>query len=162
MWRQINECGKAHFDGDPLPVGCEEEAALAPTIKTPGEVSGGVGPVAVAISLTPVNGGVPEEILHENVQATRDNAVPESLWACFSTPMSMGLLKESYEVLDTVAPTQPVSALGCFDAAAVTAAVESGAAVAFLGERDIWPGVDRLVAIYEDGRAVAWNQRRAE
>ena len=22
MWRQINECGKAHFAGDPLPVGC--------------------------------------------------------------------------------------------------------------------------------------------
>jgi hypothetical protein len=40
-------------------------------------------------------------------------------------------------------------------------AISEGQAVAFVGERDVWPGVDRVVAVYFDGRAVAWNQRRA-
>ncbi len=172
MWRQINDCGTAQFDGDDLPEGCGQEVAMvepvddpkpepAPAVKTPGVVTGGVGPVDVTIALTPVNGGAAEEILLDGLSATSDNAIPESLWACFTTPLSMGLLTESYEVTEDVAPTNPVSSLPCFDADEVKAAVSSGEAVAFVGERDVWPGVDRVVAVYLDGRAVAWNQRRA-
>lgn len=163
MWRQINECGRAQFDGDDLPSDCEEVAMVVPTpaVKTPGIATGGVGPVDVTISLTPVNGGVPEEILLDGLSATSDNALPESLWACFETPLSMGLLTESYEVTEDVTPTNPVSSLPCFDAKNVVAAITDGEAVAFVGERDVWPGVDRVVAVYQDGRAVAWNQRRA-
>ncbi|MDA9789761.1 DUF6446 family protein [Amylibacter sp.] len=163
MWRQINECGRAQFDGDDLPDGCEEVAMVIPkpAVKTPGVVSGGIGPVDVTIALTPVNGGVPEEILLDGLSATSDNAIPESLWACFETPLSMGLLTESYEVTEDVMPTNPVSSLPCFDAENVVAAITDGEAVAFVGERDVWPGVDRVVAVYQNGRAVAWNQRRA-
>ncbi len=168
MWRQINACGKAQFDGDDLPEGCGQEVASlevvpepTPRVKTPAAVSGGIGPVDVTIALTPVGGGAAEEILLDGLSATSDNAIPESLWACFETPLSMGLLTESYEVAEDVAPTNPVSSLPCFDAEAVSAAVSNGEAVAFVGERDVWPGVDRLVAVYLDGRAVAWNQRRA-
>ena len=163
MWRQINECGRAQFDGDDLPDGCEEVAMAIPKpgVKTPGVVSGGIGPMDVKIALTPVHGGVPEEILLDGLSATSDNAIPESLWACFETPLSMGLLTESYEVTEDVAPTNPMSNLPCFDAENVVAAIAGGEAVAFVGERDVWPGVDRVVAVYQDGRAVAWNQRRA-
>ena len=105
--------------------------------------------------------GLPPEVLHDAVEATRDNALPDSLWACFQTPLSMGLLTESYVVAEEVAPTNPVSSLPCFDAQDVIAAVTVGDAVAFMGERDVIPGVDRIVAVYQDGRAVAWNQRQA-
>jgi hypothetical protein len=168
MWRQINECGKAQFDGNDLPEGCGEQVAAVvateeptPAVKTPGVATGGIGPVDVVIAMTPVHGGAAEEILFDGLTATSDNAIPESLWACFQTPLSMGLLTESYEVTEDVAPTNPVSSLPCFDAENVMTAISDGQAVAFVGERDVWPGVDRVVAVYLDGRAVAWNQRRA-
>lgn len=163
MWRQINECGKAQFDGEDLPAGCGQDEAAAATsdVKVAGVATGGIGPMDVTISMTPVNGGVPEEILLDELAVTSDNALPESMWACFTTPLSMGLLTESYEVTEDVAPTNPVSSLPCFDADNVVSAISAGQAVAFVGERDVWPGVDRVVAVYQDGRAVAWNQRRA-
>jgi hypothetical protein len=73
----------------------------------------------------------------------------------------MGLLTESYFVIDAIAPHDPLTTLPCFDAEEVKQAVTEGAAVAFLGTRDVWPGVDRIVAIYQDGRAVAWHQKQA-
>lgn len=46
----------------------------------------------------------------------------------------------------------------CFDARTIGADLAAGRAEAFLSERDIHPGVDRVVAIYPDGRAYAWQQ----
>lgn len=164
MWRQMNACGKAQFNGEDLPEGCGQEVAsleVTPQVKMPGVETSGIGPVGVTIALTPVGGGAAEEILLDGLSATSDNAILESLWACFETPLSMGLLTESYEVAEDVAPTNPVSSLPCFDADQVKNAVSNGQAVAFVGERNVWPGVDRVVAVYLDGRAVAWNQRRA-
>lgn len=47
---------------------------------------------------------------------------------------------------------------GCFDAEAVGAAIKRGEAAAYLSERDIHRGVDRLIAVFPDGRAYAWHQ----
>ena len=46
----------------------------------------------------------------------------------------------------------------CFDAAAIGAALEDGRAQAFLAQADIHPGADRVIAVFPDGRAYAWNQ----
>ncbi|WP_313136769.1 DUF6446 family protein [Paracoccus jeotgali] len=46
----------------------------------------------------------------------------------------------------------------CFSARGLTGDLQSGAARAYLGERDIRPGVDRVIAVYPDGRAFAWHQ----
>ncbi len=46
----------------------------------------------------------------------------------------------------------------CFDAAAIGADLEAGEAQAWLGLRNIERGVDRVVALYPDGRAYAWHQ----
>ncbi|MDR6266230.1 DUF6446 family protein [Roseobacter sp. N2S] len=163
MWRQLNECGHAQFDGEDMPAGCEEEEAslAAPVQKTRSLAAGGISPVDVVITLTPVGGGAPEDILQDAVIASSDSAIPQSLWACFTTPMSMAMLTETYEVTDAVTPENPATPLPCFDAEGVKTDVTSGDAVAFLGEKDVWPGVDRVVAVYQDGRAVAWNQKRA-
>ncbi|PLS22223.1 DUF6446 family protein [Neptunicoccus cionae] len=169
MWRQMNECGLAQFEGEDLPESCTEEeaAATAPVGESRSLAAAQpdapaseavVEPVDLVIALTPVGGGAPEDILHEAVTALGGGA--QSLWACFRTPMSTALLTETYEVLDAIAPEQPDAALPCFDAEAVTSDVNRGDAVAFLGEKDVVPGVDRVVAVYEDGRALAWNQKR--
>ncbi len=46
----------------------------------------------------------------------------------------------------------------CFDADAIGAALESGAAQAVLGQRNIADGIDRVVALFPDGTAYAWHQ----
>ena len=43
-------------------------------------------------------------------------------------------------------------------AAAIGAALETGEAVAFLSQANSHPGVDRVVAVFPDGRAYAWHQ----
>ena len=46
----------------------------------------------------------------------------------------------------------------CFDAAAIGEALEAGEATAYLGQRNTSRGVDRVVAIFPDGRGYAWTQ----
>ena len=47
---------------------------------------------------------------------------------------------------------------GCFDAGQLTRDLESGEATAYLSAAEIRPDVDRIVAIYPDGRAYAWQE----
>lgn len=46
----------------------------------------------------------------------------------------------------------------CFDAGQLTRDLASGEALAYLSASDIRPDVDRVLAIYPDGRAFAWHQ----
>lgn len=46
----------------------------------------------------------------------------------------------------------------CFDARALTEALASGAATAVLSVHEIHRGVDRVIAVYPDGRGFAWHQ----
>ena len=46
----------------------------------------------------------------------------------------------------------------CFDAARIGADLESGAATAVLGQAEIHPDVDRVLAVYPDGRVYGWQQ----
>lgn len=46
----------------------------------------------------------------------------------------------------------------CFDAGALTAALRSGEAVALTAQTEIRDGVDRVIAVFPDGRAYAWHQ----
>ena len=55
----------------------------------------------------------------------------------------------------------PLTAPGwfdCFDAEAIGTAIKRGEAKAFLSEREIARGVDRIIAVFPDGRAFAWHQ----
>ena len=103
--------------------------------------------------------GTPEPILTENVTAIDRDTSPISFRACFTTPMSLAMLTETYEVKEDAVPLNGPRMFDCFDAAAVGAALETGEAIAFLGERDIREGVDRVIAIFPDGRGYAWHQR---
>lgn len=47
---------------------------------------------------------------------------------------------------------------GCFDAEAIGTAIKRGDATAYLSEREIHRGVDRMIAVFPDGRAYAWQQ----
>ena len=47
---------------------------------------------------------------------------------------------------------------GCFDAATLGQDLLRGDAVAYISEHEIHRGVDRVLAVYPDGRAFAWHQ----
>ena len=75
--------------------------------------------------------------------------------SCFVTdPPGEGEAMPYPEPTPLVAPVW----FGCFDAGQLSADLASGAAMAYLSAADIRPDVDRVVAIYPDGRAFAWHQ----
>ncbi|MDB6180118.1 DUF6446 family protein [Paracoccus fistulariae] len=46
----------------------------------------------------------------------------------------------------------------CFDAEAIGEDLEAGNALAYLSQSEIYPDVDRVIAVYPDGRLFGWNQ----
>ncbi len=151
MWRQINICGEAFFGGDATPKECP-----APPVKD--ELSKAVDPAKMDIKLTSTSGAV-EGIGISNPIAF---ASKTNFHACFEVDMSLAMITETYKVMDTITPTPPTADLPCFKAAQVTEDVRAGNALAVMGQKNITDGVDRLVAIYDDGRAFAWNQKAAD
>lgn len=113
---------------------------------------------AVSIELTPYGAALPEEIVAEAPQAIDANSSPIRYRACFTTPMSHALLTETYEPYEGADPITAPGWFDCFDAEEIGAALENGSALAFLGQRNIQFGVDRVVAIFDDGRGFAWHQ----
>ncbi|MEZ5778267.1 MAG: DUF6446 family protein [Paracoccaceae bacterium] len=112
---------------------------------------------AAVIRLTGLD-GVPEPMLAEGFDGIDASSSPRRFRACFTTPMSLAMLSETYQIYPDPTPLIAPSWFSCFDAGRLTDDLASGAAVAFLSEKDIQPGYDRVVAVYPDGRAYAWQQ----
>ncbi|MFN2305596.1 MAG: DUF6446 family protein [Paracoccaceae bacterium] len=102
-----------------------------------------------------------EPVMFENYQGIDSDSSPLRYRACFELPMSLAALTETYVISDEAEPRVAPGWFDCFDASAIGADLASGTAVAFLGERDVTYGVDRIVAVYPDGRAMAWHQINA-
>jgi Family of unknown function (DUF6446) len=129
-----------------------ERAFYEPVVFTPG----------AEIRLVPLASDAPESILVEGIEGTDAESSPIKFRACFRTPLSLAMLTETYRPYEGAVPLNAPRAFSCFDAAAIGAALESGDAVAFLSEPGIHPGVDRVVAVFQDGRAYAWHQLTAK
>jgi hypothetical protein len=119
-------------------------------------------PVAFApgqeIRLVPLASGLPEPIVVEGIEGTDAASSPIKFRACFTTPLSLAMLSETYVPYPDAVPLNAPAAFPCFDAAALGAALESGSALAFLSEPHITYGIDRVVAVTEDGQGFAWHQ----
>ena len=72
--------------------------------------------------------------------------------------MSQAMLTETYKVYEKPVPLIGPSWFGCFDANKIGEALEKGEAIAFLSQANIAPQIDRVVAVFPDGRAYAWHQ----
>ena len=113
------------------------------------------------IMLTPIESDVPEPILAEAVTGIDADSSPLRFRARFKTPMTQAMLSETYRAYDGAEPLIAPSWFDCFDAAEIGAALEKGEALAFLSQSGIAPDVDRVVAVFADGRAYAWHQLAA-
>jgi hypothetical protein len=114
------------------------------------------------ILLTPIASDQPETIIAEGVTGIDAGSSPLRFRACFSTPLTLATLTETYRLYEGPTPLTAPGWFDCFDAAAIGAALEKGEALAFLSQAGIAPGVDRVVAVFPDGSAFAWHQLTPE
>ncbi|MFZ5961941.1 DUF6446 family protein [Thalassococcus sp. BH17M4-6] len=110
------------------------------------------------VQLTPLQGDRPETILYEDFQAIDANSSPIRYRACFTTPSAPGVLADTYAPYPGAAPRVAPGWFDCFDAEAIGALLRSGQARAFLGERNLEYGIDRVVAVTEDGHGYVWHE----
>ena len=59
---------------------------------------------------------------------------------------------------DNPIPTTPPDWFECFDVVQLTADVDSGAATTYMAAKNGRDGLDRIIAVYPDGRAFMWRQ----
>jgi len=113
------------------------------------------------IRLTPEGAAKSEAIAATEIEAIDATSSPIRFRACFHTDVPLDDLTGRYE---TYARAEPLNAPGwfeCFDAREIGAALEAGTARAYLGSRDIVWGIDRIVAVFPDGRGYVWHQINA-
>ncbi|MEM6636585.1 MAG: DUF6446 family protein [Pseudomonadota bacterium] len=113
---------------------------------------------AAELALVSISTGQSERFLLSDFEAVDSTSSPIRYRACFQTPMSLAMLTETYELYERAVPLVGPPGLPCFDATRIGEALETGEAIAFLSQRDITDGVDRVIAVFGDGKAYAWHQ----
>ena len=86
------------------------------------------------------------------------DASPLKFRACFEIRTGVERFTGNLDIHEDPIPLIAPSWFDCFDARAIGHDLESGQATAVLIEADIADGVDRVAAIYPDGRTVVWHQ----
>ena len=124
----------------------------------PVQVSEQTGDGGVQIRMKSLTSGVSEPILFDDFEGVDSDSSPLRFRACFTTSHSIAMLSETYESYDRAEPLTGPSWFDCYDAKRIGADLADGRAVPFLGEKNITFGFDRVIAVYEDGRAYAWHQ----
>lgn len=102
--------------------------------------------------------GTQEDLLIDSIEGVDGISSPIKFRACFTTPMSVAMMTESFEPYLRPTPLVAPSWFDCFDAKRIGADLETGTAVAFVGQENFTYGIDRVIAVYPDGRGYAWNQ----
>lgn len=113
---------------------------------------------ALVIRLTAQATDRPEPIAAQAVTAIDATSSPIRFRACFETPVPLAELTATYARYPAAEPLTAPGWFDCFDADAIGAALTDGTAQAFLGEAGIGVGVDRVVAVFPDGRGYVWHQ----
>lgn len=110
------------------------------------------------IELTLLSSGQPEPILVDGIEGIDADSSPLRFRACFRTPQSQAMLTDTYKLYEKPTPLIAPAWFDCFDADKIGEALETGEAIAFLSQASIAPDIDRVVAVFPDGRAYAWHQ----
>jgi uncharacterized protein DUF6446 len=109
------------------------------------------------VQLVSMASGAPEAISIDNFDGIDAGSSPIRYRACFTTDIPLDLLSEAYVGLDPTTPRNAPPWFDCFDAAAIGAELDVGTARLFLGHKNVEFGVDRMVAITQDGRGYVWH-----
>ncbi|WP_208348245.1 DUF6446 family protein [Pseudaestuariivita rosea] len=113
------------------------------------------------VQMTTIVSGEPEPILYDSFEAIDAGSSPLRYRACFTTPQSQAMLTETYVIYDDAVPLEAPGWFDCFDADEIGTALQNETAIAFMGTENITYGIDRVVAILDDGRGFVWHQINA-
>ncbi len=113
------------------------------------------------VQMTSLVSNLPEPVLYDNFEAIDASSSPIRYRACFTTTMSNAMLTETYISYEDADPLTAPAWFDCFDAVSLGADLEAGRALAYLGQENIQYGIDRVVAITDDGRGYVWQQINA-
>ncbi len=112
--------------------------------------------VTADLVVTRADGSV-QPLAVTDLTAIDADSSPIRFRACF-TPVAFPADARPYPGAEPLnAPTW----FSCFDAAAIGGALEGGTARAYMGQENVIWGIDRILAVTEDGRGFAWHQINA-
>lgn len=114
------------------------------------------------LTLVPLDGSAAQELVAVELRAIDSDSSPIRFRACFRLTIPVDELVATYQPFAAPAPNFAPPWFDCFDAMAIGKALEAGEAKAFLSVPLIHPQVDRVIAVFPDGRAYAWQQPRPE
>lgn len=112
---------------------------------------------AVTISATTFD-GVVDPLPIADFEGINADTSPLRFRACFSTPISLATMTETYQPYQGATPLNTPGWFDCYDAGALTRALETGSGLAFLGEANVIYGIDQIVMVTEAGQGFAWHQ----
>lgn len=118
-------------------------------------------PAVDEVTLLSIVSEQPEPLAIDNFKGIDSDSSPVRFRACFDVTLSLATLTETFVLADDAVPLVAPSWFDCFDAQALGTDLESGTALAFVGSENTPYGIDRIVAVYDDGRAYAWTQINA-
>ena len=110
------------------------------------------------VRLMPQGGDEPQPIPVDAIEAIDADSSPIRFRACFTTPTGLDALSEAFQPAEHAIPRNAPGWFDCFDAAEIAAALNAGTARAFLSEKNVRFGVDRIVAVMADGRGYIWHE----
>lgn len=99
----------------------------------------------------------PEPVAYSEFQAIDADSSPIRFRACFETDLSIADLSTTYQLADEPTPLTAPGWFDCYEASSLADALKSGQAKAFMGIKNVHYGVDRIVAITQDGRGFIWH-----
>lgn len=110
------------------------------------------------IRLTTLDGEVSDIVPLTEFRGIDAESSPIRFRACFTTSIALETARATYTPFEDAAPRNAPPWFECFDAEAIAAELAAGTAAAFLGEKNVGYGVDRVVVLTEDGRGFAWHE----
>ena len=109
------------------------------------------------VLLTPQSGAEPQPIRYTGFRGIDAESSPIRYRACFRTDETPADLGVEYIVVNAAEPRNAPRWFDCFDAEDIASGISAGKVQVFLGQKNVAYGVDRLVAITEDGRGFIWH-----
>ena len=103
-----------------------------------------------------------EQLAITEFKAIKGSASPLKFKACFVVSAEQSVISSKYSSYENPVPLVAPSWFECFDAENIGLALESGEARAYLASESILDGIDRVAAIFSDGRGYAWHQLNSE
>ena len=113
---------------------------------------------AADVLLTQINGNAVTEVPTSGFTGIDANSSPLRYRACFKMATALDTLVKGFKTYPDPTPLTAPKHFSCFDAQKIDKDLKDHKAVAFLGQANVRYGVDRVVAVDQDGNGYAWNQ----